>query len=242
MAECRQALIIGLDRSGSVDAEEERLMVEGLARALEDDEVQNAFLALPGIPVDLSIFEWSGARYQRLILDWAPMSGHEDLDGVARRLRTMSPVDAGTETAIGSAMNYAEAKLSDRLDCAKLTLDLAGDGKSNAGPEPDAVPFRPGDRDATVNALVIGLRETDGGNPGIAELTSYFRVHVIRGPGSFVEAALGFDDFGEAMKRKLKRELAVNLSEVGPRIETPDERGLPGQERLALQTAAENGP
>ena len=35
---------------------------------------------------------------------------------------------------------------------------------------------------------------------------AYFKAEVIRGPGAFVEAAVGFDDFEEAMIRKLLRE------------------------------------
>jgi len=43
----------------------------------------------------------------------------------------------------------------------------------------------------------------------IGELTAYYNAYVIRGPNAFVETALGFPDFEEAMRRKLLRELTT---------------------------------
>ena len=41
----------------------------------------------------------------------------------------------------------------------------------------------------------------------MGELVTYFRERVIQGADAFVEVALGFDDYADAMKRKLLREL-----------------------------------
>ncbi len=229
--DCRLALAIGLDRSGSVDAGEVRLMVEGTALALEDPLVRAAFLDLPGHPVELAVFEWSGPGYQRLLIDWTKVDSPGALDSVASSLRAEMPGSPPSETAVGSAITYAEALLDQRSGCWRLVLDLAGDGKSNAGPAPDAVPFAPGGRPGTVNALVVGIPEGRGGDPGLAELTSYFRAHVLRGPGAFLQGAQGYGDFREAMSRKLQRELAVTIGESG----VPTRRA-PGP---ALRTAAE---
>ncbi|WP_239479591.1 DUF1194 domain-containing protein [Actibacterium sp. 188UL27-1] len=64
----------------------------------------------------------------------------------------------------------------------------------------------------TVNALVIGsdhagqedLRQVD-----IAELTAYFRTTVIRGPGTFLQVAIGYTDYEGAMARKPLREVGL---------------------------------
>ena len=67
-AQCRLALALALDLSSSVDAREYQLQNEGLAHALEDPEVREAFLpALP--PVALAIYEWSNARRQAIVQD-----------------------------------------------------------------------------------------------------------------------------------------------------------------------------
>ena len=46
-------------------------------------------------------------------------------------------------------------------------------------------------------------------------LDTYFREKVIYGPGAFIEIATDYKDFAEAFHRKLKRELAISISENG---------------------------
>ena len=71
-----------------------------------------------------------------------------------------------------------------------------------------------------MNGLVIGSGDLRGGDERFAdikELSSYYRSYVIRGPGSFVETALGFEEYASAMERKLLRELAsLVLGELHP--------------------------
>jgi hypothetical protein len=220
-ADCRLALAIGLDRSASVDADEVRLMTEGTALALEDPSVRAAFLDLPGHPVDLAVFDWSGPDYQRVLVDWTTVTDVAALDRIASALRAAPPGTPPSETAVGSAILFAGALLDRRGTCWRRVLDLAGDGKSNAGPLPDGLPFAPGGRPGTVNALVVGIPEGRGGDPGLAELTSYFRRHVLRGPGAFLQGAEGYGDFREAMTKKLSRELAVTVGDA-----RPDEEGF----------------
>ena len=55
----------------------------------------------------------------------------------------------------------------------------------------------------TVNGLAIG-----GASRGIED---YYLAEVIRGPGAFVEYAATHDDFADAMRRKLERELRVMI-------------------------------
>lgn len=203
-AECRQALAVGMDVSGSVNAAEYRLQMDGLAAALEDPGVVDAFLSMPDTPVWLNVFEWSGPLSQRVVQDWRAITGPEDIAEVASRLRLAERALVDPSTAIGSAKGFGARLLSQRPGCWRHVLDLSGDGISNTGPRPGSL--RP--PSITINALVIG----NGGaqqDPGIAELTAYFRAYVIDGPQAFIETALGFDDFQDAMTRKLKRELQV---------------------------------
>ncbi len=201
-AECRQALALGLDVSGSVDAREYRLQMDGLAGALEDAEVIEALLALPGAEVRLAVFEWSDPASQRLVAPWRSIKGPADVAALAERLRVTARAPMGQSTAIGAAKTYGAALLSEQGECWRRVLDLSGDGESNTGPRPQDV--RPAG--LTINGLVIGR---SGDTDGIGALASYFRAYVIAGADAFVETALGFEAFEEAMVRKLKRELQV---------------------------------
>ena len=49
-------------------------------------------------------------------------------------------------------------------------------------------------------------------NPNrMGALTNYYANRVIKGPGAFVETAEDFNDFGNAMRRKLIRELSTMM-------------------------------
>lgn len=205
---CRQALALGMDVSGSVDAREYRLQLDGLAAALTAPEVQDALFAQPGATVRLMAYEWSGAEDQRVLAPWTEVSDPAALLAFANRLTRAQRADGATSTAIGAAMRFGLNALEQNRDCDRLTLDLSGDGQSNTGPRPDRVEIP---RGVTINGLAIGQIPQGGDDRAadVRELASYFRLNVLRGPDAFVEIALGFEDFETAMRRKLLRELQV---------------------------------
>jgi len=210
LAQCRQALAMGLDVSGSVDAGEYRLQLTGLANALIDPQVQRALLAQPANPVYLAVYEWSEPRYQRLLLNWTVISDRATLLAVSARLSGLERRPAPPGTGLGSAMRFGAELLARGPDCWKRTLDISGDGKSNFGEHPREVRRSLEGTPITLNALVIGadapvigdIRQVE-----LSELSAYFRAWVVVGPDAFVETALGFEDYQAAMTRKLLREL-----------------------------------
>ena len=209
-AACRQALVLALDVSGSVDAGEYRLQIEGVARALQDSEVRARILAMPQAPVDLAVFEWSEPAHMPLLIGWTTLSDDTAIDAVTDRLRAIQRSPAPPGTALGHAMERGLALLDERAACWKRTLDISGDGQRNSGPHPRDVKPVLAAAGVTVNALVIGADNPsigDARQAEIAELSSYFRTNVIVGPDAFVQTALGFEAYADAMRRKLLREL-----------------------------------
>lgn len=209
-AQCRQALALALDVSGSVDAREYRLQLDGLAGALAHPDVRGALLAMPSAPVTLAIYEWSGAQDQRLLLGWTPIVSDAQIDSITARLRSTRRLVSTPGTALGETMLFGSDLLRQQSSCWKRTLDISGDGKSNIGPHPRSVSDRLQRGGVTINALVIGAdapKISDARQVDIAEISSYFRAYVIVGPDAFVQTALGFEDFEDAMVRKLLREL-----------------------------------
>lgn len=209
-APCRQALALGLDVSGSVDSREYRLQLDGLAGALTSDEVRRALLAMPVAPVELLVFEWSGPDHQGLVAPWSRIETDADIDILAARLRTHQRRPRDPSTAIGSALLAGAGFLGQRGGCWKRTLDISGDGKSNTGPQPGDISASAAVAPYTVNGLVIGADAPAQGDRRmveVGELVAYYEAYVISGPDSFVETALGFDDYEAAMQRKLLREL-----------------------------------
>ncbi len=207
---CRLALVLALDVSSSVDANEDRLQRIGLAAALLAPEVEAAFFASPD-PVAIQIFEWSGQRNQTDLLDWTLITTAADLRYAASALGSSERSIDDMPTAMGYALGYASIKLQRAPACLFQTIDMAGDGANNDGFAPAnayaAFPFE----GVTVNGLAIAGSDN--------AVQTYYETEVIRGPNAFVEVAVGFSDFEDAMRRKLVRELSaqiigrVNMSE-----------------------------
>lgn len=199
--QCRLALSLGLDVSSSVDAREYRLQTAGLAAALVAPEVVAAFLAVPGQPVMLQIFEWSGWQQQMVRQDWVTIAGEGDLVEVAARIAAQQRSFDQLPTALGFALAFGGRALAERGDCARRTLDVSGDGTNNDGISPEMARRDPVLAGVTVNGLVVGATA--------ATLARYYQRFVIQGPGAFVESAERYEDFERAMRRKLQRELGV---------------------------------
>ncbi len=208
---CRHALALGLDVSGSVDAREYRLQLDGLALALGSDAVRATLLERIETPVEILVYEWSGPKDQLTLVPWSRISDSNALEAVITQLKTVERRATSTPgTALGVAMMRGAQHLAQRNHCWRKTLDISGDGKSNLGPRPRDVKQRLAKSGITINALVIGADDPtskDLQQRKTTELNTYFKTEVILGPDSFTETTLNFESYATAMQTKLLREL-----------------------------------
>lgn len=187
-----------MDASASVDAGEHRLQLDGLADALSDPDVVQAIEAVGGIWV--TSFEWSGRYKQYTQLDWQHLSDTASAAAAARTLRRSPRGFTEFPTALGYALGFASVRMKKAPQaCRRKVIDVAGDGINNEGFGPQSAYNAFDFQDITVNGLVIASAD-------VAPL-HYYKTHVIRGPGAFVEEASGYQDYAAAMKRKLLREI-----------------------------------
>lgn len=215
---CRQALVLALDVSGSVDATEYRQQVSGLALALSDPDIRQIILSDTGNPVDIMVFEWSSRNHQYVILPWTRLDGAGALDSAIARIQSHRKIRAGLKTALGTALGFAHTMLGQKPDCWQHTIDVSADGYNNVGPAPQTI-YSAGFARITVNALVVGKPGPDSRS---GALLDYFETDVIRGPGAFAMVANGYGDYARAMKLKLIKELAPPvLGQAGPPIANP---------------------
>lgn len=201
-AGCRLALALGFDVSKSVSAHDYEIQQGGIIAALRDPAVRDAFLQ-PSEPVALAIFEWSGRSYQDVVLPWTMITDAAAIDTVLAleqaRVRDPKP----RPTALGHALLYAETLMAEAPGCAARTLDISGDGRNNDGLSPSDAYERADYSGVTVNGLAIGGIEAD--------ILPYYTTELIHGPGAFVVYARHREDFPDAIRRKLLRELTAAL-------------------------------
>lgn len=207
-AECRLALLLGLDISSSVDADEDALQRGGMVAAMLSDPVREAFFAASA-PVALGVFEWSGRYNQEIILDWTMIDTPQALEDAVRTIWRSKRSYNEFPTAMGEALIFAGDMLRRAPDCWQQTIDIAGDGENNEGPRPPEVyasdPVFDG---VTVNGLVV-VNAADFQTPH--RLTQFYQREVLHGPGAFMIEANGFRDYERAIKLKLERELRATV-------------------------------
>ncbi len=213
---CRLALVLAMDVSSSVDAVEDQLQRQGLAAALIAPDVQAAFFVSPD-PVALIVFEWSGRYNQANLTGWSLIETPSDLATFAATIAGSRRSHNDFPTAMGYALGHAATLLGHAPDCASQTIDVSGDGENNDGFGPaQAFAAFPLDT-VTVNGLVINGGEFEAET----QLISFYRNHVVKGPGAFLEIANGYPDFQSAMQRKLVRELSAMVLGQTPQTDAP---------------------
>ncbi|MFK7874697.1 MAG: DUF1194 domain-containing protein [Paracoccaceae bacterium] len=205
------ALILGLDVSSSVDADEDRLQRNGLATALLAPEVKQAFFA-SDMPVALSVFEWSGRYNQEVLLNWTMINSSAALGFAAEKIASSRRSHNEFPTAMGYALGFASGLFKRAPGCLFKTIDMAGDGSNNEGFPPSAAYAEFDFADVTVNGLVVNAAEFESET----QLIDFYKSEVLFGAGAFLEVAQGFQDYERAMRRKLEREVRPpSIGDVG---------------------------
>lgn len=192
---CDLALVLAVDVSGSVDPQEYRVQMDGLAAALRDGIVAEALVDQAAM---VTLIQWTGSSRQRQTLPWTALDNFAAVDAFANNIEDDQRVWRNYSTAIGEALTLSLRSFSEVPQCLRRVIDVSGDGRSNEGVAPADQHMRLKRATVTVNGLAIETDDTD--------LTAYFFENLITGEGAFVETAWGFEDYPAAILRKLQRE------------------------------------
>lgn len=194
------AIVLAVDTSASVDTQEFRLQMRGLAEALRNDEVLQAIRRGERGAIAVSVVQWSSYEEQAVTQDWIIIRDAADAERIASAVARTPRLFGFRGTAIADVIDFSRRHLANlpyRAD--RRVIDISGDGKNN---QPPLL------RHARARAVELGI--TVNGLPIISSDPSihyYYADSVIAGPGSFIEIAESFENFGAAMTRKLLREI-----------------------------------
>lgn len=205
------ALVLAVDVSGSVNDDRFKLQREGIAAALESDDVAAAVSSSVNQTIEIAVIEW--AEEQRVLLPWAVVRGRDDLVDLATRLRAANRSWVHTMTDPGGAIAAADRLFAAQpLLASRRVIDVSGDGRENTG---ELATADARDAAASHGVTVNGLPITSGDDPHVDD---WYRANVVGGPGAFLVVADGYDAFAEAFRHKLTLEIADVASRRGPML------------------------
>ncbi|MFC7475173.1 DUF1194 domain-containing protein [Dankookia sp. GCM10030260] len=202
-------LVLAVDVSRSVDDDEARLQREGYRAAVSDPVVVEAIRGGMIGAIGLAYVEWAGAEYQRLVLPWMRISGAAEARAWSEKLAE-APRASLSWTSISAGLDFSRGVLAEApYEATRRVIDVSGDGVNNSGGPVELARDRLVAEGVTINGLpIVNDRPTFGRMPPIP-LDEYYRDNVVGGAGAFVIVAEDFQSFGNAVKRKLIREIAA---------------------------------
>jgi hypothetical protein len=219
-------LVLAMDASSSVSAEEFELQRRGLSEAFRHPEVVAAVRATGDAGVAVAVVQWSGARFQRKSVDWTLVHDAASAGELAATIAASERLLRGG-TSLGGAIRFSLTQLEqNRFHGRRKVIDVSGDGFAGLSPRRER--DRALARGVTINGLAIENEE-----PGLGR---YYADHVVGGSGAFVVVVKSFVDFAVAIREKLIKEIAGSVVAAKPgseRLRVPEAR----TDAAALQSA-----
>lgn len=202
-------LVLAVDISYSMDADELALQREGYARALTSTEFLNALREGIHGKVAVTYFEWAGAGEQRVVVPWRVVDGPESAGSVASEIMA-APIRRAARTSISGALLFGASlfETSGHRGIRRV-IDISGDGANNNGPLVTIARDDVLSRGITINGLPVMLKRPSYSTMDIELLDEYYEDCVIGGPGAFVVPVKDRDKFVEAIRTKLVLEIAT---------------------------------
>ncbi len=204
------ALVLAIDGSASVTYDEFNLIAGGLAAALRDPDVIAGLLHGPAGASLGAVLLWSGPGAQAVVVPWTRIGDAHAAEAFATAVDDMPRSVTQGVTALGEAL-LASLKLlvEAPAKAARQVVDVAGDGRNNAGVAAGPIRDRMVAAGVVINGLCVLHEEPD-------LLASYER-EVVGGFGSFALTCPNYQAFREAMRRKLLREVISDRSHPAAR-------------------------
>ena len=215
-------LVLAIDVSGSVDEEEAALQRRGYLTALVHPQVLQAIAGGEKRKIGITYVEWAGYHYQRVVVDWAVISGKASAESFVARVARV-PISTERWTSISGAIEFAMKRFeASPYRGNRRVIDISGDGRNNNGRDLAEVRREALERGIVINGLpIVNDRPTRWGTPPERDLDLYYRDHVIGGPGSFYIVADGFAAFANAIRTKLVREISGAPGDGIVRVKAP---------------------
>lgn len=194
-------LALGVDASGSVNQVRFELQKRGYVDAFLNPLVLKAIKSGPTGAVGVMMYQWTGPALHVPVVPWTFVDDPASVRDFARKVASSQRHLFGGGTSISGAIDYGVHMLGQTpFTGGRHVIDVSGDGANNRGRPATAARDDAVAKGININGLPILELEPD--------LEEHYRSNVVGGPGAFVVPAATFEDFGQAILRKLIQEIA----------------------------------
>ena len=203
-------LVLAIDASNSVTDERFELQKQGYVAAFRNPQVVKAIMSGAEQSIAVTMMQWTGPFNTVQVVPWMLVKDAASAQALADAIdHSERELYGGSGTSISGAIDQGVALLSQApYKAQRRTIDISGDGPNSSGRSVVRA------RDEAV-AQGIGIN----GLPILSidrRLDNYYYSYVIGGPGAFMIPAASYEDFAEAIVKKLILEIAANPPPPGP--------------------------
>jgi len=197
-------LVLAVDCSNSVNDVRFELQKQGYAAAFRNPQVIRAIASGGQQSIAVTMVQWTGPFNYAQVVPWTLINDAASSRAFADALtKSQRELFGGSGTSISGAIDTGMLLLSQSpFKSQRRTIDISGDGANSSGrsvvnARDDAVAAGIG-----INGLPIMSVEPN--------LDRYYYNYVIGGPGSFMIPAANYENFADAVLKKLILEIASN--------------------------------
>jgi hypothetical protein len=206
-------LFLAVDVSRSMSPRELEIQRRGYAEALSSPRVIEAITGGMIGRIALTYVEWAGNGSQTVVIPWTLIDDAGDARAISEQLTAFFS-DSMRRTSISEALIYAANSFDlNDFNGLRRVIDISGDGPNNQGRPVLVARDEVVSRRITINGLPLMTVDEISLRWGIPDLDVYYTNCVIGGPGAFVLPVLSWDQFAEAVERKLVLEISNRMPE-----------------------------
>ena len=196
-------LVLAVDASGSVNDARFELQKQGYAAAFRHPQVIRAIMSGGEQSIAVTMMQWTGPFMHVQVVPWTLVKDSASAKAFADAIAHSQRELFGGGTSISGAIDQSMLLLSrSPFTSARRTIDVSGDGANTSGrsvarARDDAV-----SSGVSINGLPILSLDPF--------LDRHYYNNVIGGPGAFMIPAANYENFADAVVKKLILEIAAN--------------------------------
>jgi hypothetical protein len=202
------ALVLAVDVSRSMDREEQELQRQGFIDAFRSPLVHDAIRKGILGRVSVTYVEWAGVDDQKVIVPWTILDDAESAMTFADELGRTTIGRTG-RTSISGVIDFSVKLLQQAgVEPMRRVIDISGDGPNSSGRSVEQARDEAVAQNITINGLPIMLKRPSGFGD-MENLDLYYRDCVIGGESAFLVPVRERQQFAEAIRTKIIREIAA---------------------------------